>query len=118
MGFMGMRHYGDSDMAAGLMSEAVGKQLKAVLPFLEKELKKDHGPFNTPGYVNVAFYFIEGLPSDELEYFYTENKQLQRMVNYCLVALYRASKRGSEFEDYEYGCKELYNRLKLAIEGY
>ena len=52
MGYMGLDHYGESDMASGFVGtieDAVGKLCK-------KELKDRGNTFNTSGWVNIGLF--------------------------------------------------------------
>jgi hypothetical protein len=53
MGYSGLEHYNDSDLAAGAVSSVVSATVKA----LKKALKEKGNTYNTEGAVNVALYF-------------------------------------------------------------
>jgi hypothetical protein len=59
MGYMGLKHWVDSDMAADLAANAE----KALVKVLRKGLKEKGNEFNTPGPVNVAL-FLEATIKD------------------------------------------------------
>ena len=53
MGYMGLRHFNDSDMAADLASVAVSKMVNE----LRVGLKEKANEYNTNGPINVALFF-------------------------------------------------------------
>jgi hypothetical protein len=53
MGYMGLKAWGESDLAAGATSSAI----KALVKSLRESLKEKGNSYNTEGPVNVALFF-------------------------------------------------------------
>lgn len=84
MGFMGMDHVGESDMAADLAHAAAD----AVSKILSKDLPHNHGMWNTSGAVNIALFF-EATVIPSKDYCFKFNDELVALAQKCLVKLQR-----------------------------
>ena len=92
MGFMGMNHVGESDMAADLAHSVA----EAVSKVLAKDLPHHNGEWNTSGAVNVALFFEEVIiPSKE--YCFKFNEDLVKVAKNCLVRLQKEKETHSSF---------------------
>jgi hypothetical protein len=70
MGYMGLKHWGESDMAADLAHHAEQSLVKV----LRKGLKEKGNEYNTPGPINVAL-FLEATIKDA-----HYNDELSRLI--------------------------------------
>jgi hypothetical protein len=69
MGYMGLKHWGDSDMAADAYHSAVVPMLKA----LSKAIKVRENSYNTSGPENVAMIVESGLLDSIPDYYIEEH---------------------------------------------
>ena len=101
MGFMGLNHWVESDMAADFRAGLIHDLLKAT----RKELKNKANEYNTPGYMNIALLIednmYDGLSSDDV----TENFDIFKSV---IDSLEQA------LNDWE-SCHDDIKRLKVSV---
>lgn len=71
MGFMGIRHIGESDNAFDFMAGLSEQMLKQV----KKQVKNNDNPWNTPGYIDVALS-LKSLMTKESETFFKHKEWL------------------------------------------
>ena len=83
MGFMGLSHPVESDMA----SELAGLVIDAQMDLLNKELTVDHGRYNTTGFQNVCMFMAAFIFPGRAQYALMSNEKLLKMTDHLLKHL-------------------------------
>lgn len=98
MGYMGISII-ESDMA----SDAVHEMTCAMVRSLEKELKQDHGQWNTPGCINVGLVFEEVFTKCDCFDYHPSLQKLAKKVIKMLdkqIELYREAKNWKDQKEH------------------
>lgn len=77
MGYMGLKHWGDSDRAA----DAYGAMIKQLIDSLNKELNEKGNGYNTCGVVNVALIIEDGLLETVPEFYIIEDFHHKKLLD-------------------------------------